>query len=115
RLIQHVTDTGIVHQVSVVDVDDQATIALPAQTIRFDAANPAALDRLRAILETAVAAKDGGNTNTGAALQAAHAEIDKMRRSDPPGPRRHILLLLTDGRPTTPTIDNARLRAMIND
>lgn len=115
RLMQHVTNTGIVHQVSVVDFADEARVALSAQTIRFDAANPAELDRLRAVLETAVTAKDWGNTNTAAALQMGHGEIDKMRRSDPPGPRRHILLLITDGKPTVPGVENSQLRTRIND
>lgn len=102
RLIQNAADTGAIHRFSVVEFADEAKVPLSGQVIRADKADPAALDRVRARLETAVSAKDWGNTNTAAALEAALGELRAMRRSDPPGPRRRVVLLITDGRPVVP-------------
>jgi Mg-chelatase subunit ChlD len=113
RLIQNAVDSGAVHRFSVVEFADAAAIALSGQVIRFDKSDPTSLDRVRALLESAVSAKDWGNTNTAAAIDAARSELRNMRRSDPPGPRRRVVLLITDGRPTVPEIDNAELRSRI--
>ncbi|HET8797644.1 MAG TPA: vWA domain-containing protein, partial [Thermoanaerobaculia bacterium] len=106
-------DTGAVHRFSIVEFADDAKVPLAGQVIRIDKADPAAIDRVRALLETAVSAKDWGNTNTAAAIEAALGELQTMRRSDPPGPRRRVVLLITDGRPTVPGVDNAELRSRI--
>lgn len=115
RLIQNAADTGAVHRFSVVEFADEAKVPLSGQVIR-GRSNPAALDRVRALLETSVSAKDWGNTNTGAALEAALGEMRTMRRSDPAGPRRRVVLLITDGRPVVPgeapDAVRARIRAL---
>ncbi|HEX7152283.1 MAG TPA: vWA domain-containing protein [Thermoanaerobaculia bacterium] len=113
RLIQNAVDSGEVHRFSVVEFADAAEVALSGQVIRFDKSEPTSADRIRALLESAVSAKDWGNTNTAAAIDAARGELRNMRRSDPPGPRRRVVLLITDGRPTVPGIDNAELRSRI--
>jgi Mg-chelatase subunit ChlD len=115
RLMQNAADTGAVHRFSIVEFADEAKVPLSAQWIRFDKSNPAAMDHLRALLETGVAAKDWGNTNTAAALETALGEFRTMRRSDPPGPRRRVLLLITDGRPTLPGTHSDVLRSRIRD
>lgn len=113
RLMQNAADTGAVHRLSIVEFADEAKVPLSGQWIRFDRSNSAAMDHLRALLETGVAAKDWGNTNTAAALETALGEFRAMRRSDPPGPRRRVLLLITDGRPTLPGTDSEVLRSRI--
>src|SRR4051794_12896820 len=115
RLIQNAADTGAVHRVSVVEFADEAQVPLSGEDIRVSKGDPSAMDRLRARLETAVSAKDWGNTNTAAAMQAALGELRTMRHSDPPGPRRRIVLLITDGRPIVPHVDNDTLRSRIRD
>lgn len=113
RLMQNAADTGAVHRLSVVEFADEAKVPLSAQVIRFDKTDPSSLDRVRAALESAVTAKDWGNTNTAAALESSLAEFRKMRPSDPPGPRRRVLLLITDGRPMVPGVDAGTLRSRI--
>jgi len=113
RLIQNAADTGAIHRFSVVEFADEAKVPLSGQIIRGGKSDPAALDRLRALLETSVSAKDWGNTNTGAALEAALGEMLAMRRSDPPGPRRRVMLLITDGRPVVPGEPPDAVRAHI--
>jgi Mg-chelatase subunit ChlD len=113
RLIENAADTNAVHRFSIVEFADDAQVPLSGQVIRVDKSDPSSVDRVRALLETSVTAKDWGNTNTAAALDAALGELRAMRRSDPPGPRRRVVLLITDGKPTVPGVDNAQLRSLI--
>lgn len=115
RLMQNALDTRGVHRLSVVEFADAAEVPLSGYVIRFDKRDPAAIARGRALIETAIKGKDWGNTNTGAAIQTALGELRGMRRSDPPGPRRRIVLLITDGRPTVPGVDGQLLRSRIRD
>lgn len=115
RLIQNAADTGAVHRLSVVEFADEAVVPMSGQPIRVDKSDPASTDRLRALLETTVSAKDWGNTNTAAALEKALNEVRRMRASDPPGPRKRVVLLITDGRPTLPGLDKATLRTRIRE
>lgn len=113
RLIENAADTNAIHRFSIVEFADDAQVPLSGQVIRVDKSDPSSVDRLRALLETSVTAKDWGNTNTAAALDAALGELRAMRRSDPPGPRRRVVLLITDGKPTVPGVDNGQLRSLI--
>ena len=113
RLIQNAADTGAIHRFSIVEFADEAKVPVSGQIIRADKSDPSSLDRVRALLETAVSAKDWGNTNTAAAIEAAAGELRAMSRSAPAGPRRRVVLLITDGRPTVPGMTPDALRASI--
>lgn len=114
RLSENVEETGFVHRVSVIDFDDNASVALSVHELSFDPAEPGlALRRSKAAVPGAIRGREGVNTNTPEAMRLAISEVDKMGRLAPATGRRRIVFIVTDGRPNIPGVRQAALLGRI--
>ncbi|MFH1058733.1 MAG: vWA domain-containing protein, partial [Pseudomonadota bacterium] len=86
------------HQVGVVEFGTNARVALPGAVVEFDPQlSQSARDvQLNHILSS-VRANELGNTNHLHAFELAEGLLQQMRQKNLPGPRRQLVLMVTDG------------------
>ncbi len=103
-----VRGTSDIYSMSVVEFATRARVSLPAVEFGFDPAAPAALDQLVASsfakLGNLASLGDERNideflTDTPKAFALARSEMTAMMRSEQTPGRRHVIVLITDGRP----------------
>lgn len=95
----HAYGTTPKHQVGIVEFGTKATVALPGEVFEYDPKN---LPKRAAVVNrvlSSVRKKDLEFTDHLAALKLAEKLLVKMASNKLPGPRGHLVIMVTDGQP----------------
>lgn len=106
--------TRVSHQMGIVEFGTTARVALPGAVIEYDPqlTTAARYVQLNHILSS-IKANVLGNTNPLEAFELAEGLLQQMRQKNLPGPRRQLVLMVTDGQPYLDNVDMRSYQAQM--